>query len=71
MFVYLLKLLINKNDKDMTAQILKQHGIKVKIENNSIYALEVAFYVNTKETTEEWINVTKWSKNKLYNWLGY
>lgn len=50
--------------------ILINHGIEAKEENGNIFALDVWFDKNNLEHSN-WINVTTWSENKLYNWLGY
>ena len=55
----------------MIEKILKSHGIKVKVENNQIFALEELYNTNTKIWVETWIDVTNWTKQKTLEFLGY
>ena len=51
-------------------QILKAHLINYKIdEAGHIFSEEV--YTLNRRVYSEWINVTGWSYDKLYAWLGY
>ena len=57
-------------NNEMIAQILKAHSINYKIdEAGRIFAEEV--YTLNRRIYSEWINVTSWSYDKLYAWLGY
>lgn len=50
------------------AAILDQHGVPYKTENGRIYADSmIAFTPLFSET----VDVTSYTKNQLYTWLGY
>lgn len=48
--------------------ILKQHSVPYYIENGCTY---VDSMISNTEVFERVENVTRWSKRKLYTWLGY
>lgn len=48
--------------------ILKAHSVPYYIENDHIYADSMIADTEIFEHTE---NVTDWTKNQLYIWLGY
>ena len=50
------------------ARILKYHSVPFKIENNNIYADSM---INGTALFEKVENCTRWSRKKLFIWLGY
>lgn len=54
--------------KEKMIKILKQHSISFKIENDRILADSM---IAGKEIFDETIDITDYTKNQLYTWLGY
>lgn len=48
--------------------ILESHSIPYYIKNNQIYVDSMLVHTKIFEHVE---NITRWSKKRLYNWLGY
>lgn len=53
--------------------VLNQHGMEHKMESGQLLAYEVMTrLVNGHvEPCGDWVDVTGWTANKLYAWLGY
>lgn len=49
--------------------ILTKHGVQVKDEKNSLFALEV--WTLNFEPFEAWVNVTQFTKKDLLTFLNY
>lgn len=51
------------------AKILRDHGINYTMDNDVIIADEL--YTYDGKLCVDKINMTGWTKSKLYDWLGY
>ncbi len=49
--------------------ILKEHGIESYTDGGNLYALEIGTRYGIPYS--KWLNVTSWSRSKLFAWLGY
>lgn len=49
-------------------KILSAHGVPYYIENNQIFVDSMIAFTTKFEQVE---NVTDWTRQELYNWLGY
>lgn len=60
---------LRKNINPRTQPILQQHGVKTKVENKQLFALD-EYTLNTVYGCD-WINVTGYNIKQILNFLNY